>query len=90
MLNQLRLSGKFQEANGIIFGDFNDCGPKGHYDESLTLEEVFKDQIKPIVKPTIYNFQAGHCKPMVTLPFGIKVKLDGDRKEVHLLENPTI
>lgn len=86
MFNQLRLSGKLQESKGIILGDFNNCkskNPKG----SLTLEEVINDQIKPIEKPTIYNLKSGHCNPMITLPFGVKAKLDGDKKELLILEN---
>ena len=86
MFNQLRLSGKLEEANGIILGDFNNCKPKNPK-ESLTLEEVINDQIKPIGKPTIYNLQSGHCNPMITLPFGVRIKLDGDKKELIIMES---
>lgn len=88
MLNQLRLSGKLKEANGIILGDFNNCESEKH-NENLTLEQVINDQIKPIGKPTIYNLQAGHCNPMVTLPFGVRVRLDADKKELLILESCT-
>lgn len=86
MFNQLRLSGKLQEANGIILGDFNNCKSKNPK-ESLTLKEVINDQIKPIEKPTIYNLKSGHCNPMITLPLGVKARLDGDKKELLILEN---
>lgn len=86
MFNQLRLSGKLGEANGIILGDFNNCGPKDPKN-SLSLEEVINDQIKPIGKPTIYNLQSGHCNPMITIAFGVKAKLDGDKKELIIMEN---
>ncbi|WP_353096169.1 LD-carboxypeptidase [Tissierella praeacuta] len=88
MLNQLRLSGKLQEANGIILGDFNGCESENP-NENLTLEQVINDQIKPIGKPTIYNLQAGHCDPMVTLPFGVNTRLDADKKELIILESCT-
>ncbi|WP_313233915.1 S66 peptidase family protein [Tissierella praeacuta] len=88
MLNQLRLSGKLQEASGIILGDFNDCESKNP-DENLTLKEVINDQVKLIHKPTIYNLQAGHCNPMVTLPFGVRARLDADKKELIILEGCT-
>jgi len=87
MLNQLRLSGKLEDAIGIIFGDFNNCEPKGHYEDSLSLEEVINDHIKPLNKPIIYNLQAGHCNPIITLPFGVKARLDGDSGEVNILES---
>lgn len=87
MLNQLRLAGKLNEARGIILGDFKDCNPKD--DESLSLEQVINDHIKPIGKPTIYNLQSGHCAPIITLPFGVNVRLDADKKETLILENCT-
>ena len=86
MLNQLRLSGKLNEAEAIILGDFNKCEPEKP-NESLTLEEVIDDHIKPLGKPTIYNLQAGHCQPMVTIPFGVRARLDADNKELTILEN---
>lgn len=88
MLNQLKLSGKLEEANAIILGDFNNC-EKGKHDESLSLAQIFEDHIKPAGKPTIYNLQGGHCNPMVTLPFGVKARLDADKKELIILENCT-
>ena len=86
MFNQLRLAGILEDTNGIILGDFNNCVSEEH-DENLTLEQVIEDHIKPIGKPTIYNLQAGHCEPMVTLPFGVKARLDADKKELIILEN---
>lgn len=86
MFNQLRLSGKLSEAEAIILGDFNKCDPEKP-DESLTLEQVINDHIKPLGKPTIYNLQAGHCQPMVTIPFGVRARLDADNKELTILEN---
>jgi muramoyltetrapeptide carboxypeptidase len=90
MLTQLRLSGKLKEAEGIILGDFNNCVAKTlKYDDSLTLKQVIEDIIKPIERPTIANLRAGHCEPMVTLPFGVKAKLDANKKELTILEKPT-
>lgn len=87
MLNHLKLSKKLEDVKGIILGDFNDCHNKEK--ESLTLNQVIEDIIKPLNKPTIYNLQAGHCEPMVTIPLGVKVRLDASKKEVTILEKPT-
>lgn len=87
MLNQLRLAGKLEDAAGIILGDFNKCQPKGHYEDSLSLEEVFEDYIKVLNKPSIYNLQSGHCNPIITLAMGVRVRLDGNKGQVDILEN---
>ncbi|NMB26912.1 MAG: LD-carboxypeptidase [Tissierellia bacterium] len=91
MFTQLRLSGKLREAEGIILGDFNNCIAKNSgYGNSLTLEQVIEDIIKPIGIPTIYNLKAGHCEPMVTLPFGVLARLNADKKKLTILESPII
>jgi len=87
MLNQLRLAGKLQEANGIILGTFEDSAPKGGYQDSQPMEEVFDDHLKRLGVPAIYNLRIGHCKPVMTIPLGVYARLDADKKEVHLLEN---
>ncbi|GKX31802.1 muramoyltetrapeptide carboxypeptidase [Vallitalea longa] len=78
LLMQLKHAKKFQDAKGIILGDFKDCVPKENED-SKSLEEVFNEIIKPLNKPTIYKLKAGHCNPMVTLPFGLNSYMDADR-----------
>lgn len=86
MINHLRLAGIFEDAIGIVIGDFNNC-EKGKHEENLTLEQIFVDLIKPSGKPIIYNLKSGHCKPMITLPFGVKARLDADKKELVILED---
>lgn len=88
MLNQLRLAGKLNDAAGIILGDFSKCDARKP-NESLSLEEVIDDYFKALDKPIIYNLQAGHCEPMVTIPFGVRARLDADKKELIILENAT-
>ncbi len=88
MLTQLRLAKKLEEAEGIILGNFNNCLPSDQGDFSL--EEVFEQIIKPLNKPTIYNLQAGHCDPAITIPFGVKARLDATKQEITILERPTI
>ena len=85
-LNQLKLAGKFEDAIGIILGDFNDCD-KSKHDESLSLMEVINHHIKNANKPTIFNLKSGHCEPMITLPLGIKVRLDATERALTILES---
>lgn len=85
MLSQLRLAGKLDECKGVILGDFNNCTPKS-YNPSLSLMEVFQDIIVPAGKPTIYNFKSGHCKPMITIPLGVKAVLNADECSLKFIE----
>lgn len=88
MLTQLKLSGKLDDAEGIILGDWNNCIAE-EPEKSLTLMEIFNELIVPIGKPAIYNFMAGHCNPMITLPFGVNSKLDADNKWLFIDESAT-
>lgn len=89
MLTQMALAGKFDDAVGIILGDWNDCQPKKH-NESLSLMEVFQEIILPYGKPTIFNLKAGHCDPKVTIPFGVRGVLDATTASLEIKESATI
>ena len=82
MLNQLKLSGKFEDCDGIILGDFNNCQKDKDWDFSLS--NVFKNNFECLKKPVINNLKSGHCKPMLSVPFGIKAKLIADSKQVSI------
>ncbi|MBF8984471.1 LD-carboxypeptidase [Lutibacter sp. B2] len=77
MLTQLALAGKLRDCEGLILGDFAECED----DEGFTAFEVFENIIKPLNKPTIYNFKSGHCEPMITLPLGRICELDATNKK---------
>ncbi|WP_202079269.1 S66 peptidase family protein [Caldalkalibacillus salinus] len=75
MLNQLRLAGKFTDAEGIIIADFAHCGPQKRK-PSLSLEEVLSDHLQSVRKPLVRGFQVGHCEPHMTIPIGVQARVD--------------
>ncbi|MCS5422094.1 MULTISPECIES: S66 peptidase family protein [Psychrilyobacter] len=83
-LTQLLNSGKLYQLNGIILGDFNNCIPASEYD--MNLMDLLEDRLENLGIPIIYNFQSGHCKPMVTLPLGIEIEIDCDELTIRSLE----
>lgn len=88
MLTQLALAGKFDDAAGIILGDFNNCeAPQG--EESLSFMEVLEEILIPYGKPTIYNLQVGHCSPMITLPLGVEAVLKAAETKLYIEEVAT-
>lgn len=86
MLTQLALAGKLEDAAGIIFGTFTES-QSPNYSHGFTTADVFKNIVAPFGKPTIYNFQAGHCQTKVTLPFGVKAKLDATNRSLIIQES---
>lgn len=86
-LTALALAGKFDDCAGIILGTWSDCTPSEDDPAGfLTLAEVFDEVVRPYRKPTINNFRSGHVYPQITIPMGIKVKLDATSGVVSFLE----
>ncbi len=86
-LSQLKLGGKLDHLQGVILGCFSDCQPeKGK--SSLSLDQVFADYFADLRVPVVIDFPAGHSRFNATIPFGVLVELDADRKIVTVLENP--
>ena len=86
MLTQLRLAGKFDECAGVVFGDFADC-PVEYPEFGLTLEEIIREVVAPCGKPIFTGLRCGHCTPKLTLPFGVKCRMDAEKCTLTVLES---
>ena len=88
MLNQLRLAGILDAADGIVFGKCNDCTAgtnQGTWDWSLG--EVLDYYIKPLGKPSFYGLMFGHTSEQATIPLGCKAIMDSSSGTVDIVEN---
>ncbi len=74
MLMQLKLAGKLQKVQGIIFGEMLDCVQ--NTTQGYTLMEVVKRIVADLGIPVAYGLPSGHVsRPNITLPFGVRAKL---------------
>jgi muramoyltetrapeptide carboxypeptidase len=89
MLTQLRLAGKLDSCAGIVLGDYSDCGGsmRGH---NLPLSQIFRDVLSPCGKPTLGGYSIGHCDNNVTIPLGVRARLDAGAKSLTILENAVV
>ena len=85
MLTQLRLAGKLDDCAGIVFGDFKNCEIE-YQEYGFSIEEIIRDVAAPSGKPVFTGFQAGHCTPKITLPYGVMCRMDADRCTLEVLE----
>jgi len=85
-LCQLLLAGKLERVTGFLIGNV----PYDDADEAhapfLPASQVYTDLLEPLGKPLIYGWPHGHDPSPVTLPIGIRVRMDADRKSVTVLE----
>ncbi|MCP4723746.1 MAG: LD-carboxypeptidase [bacterium] len=85
-LQTLKIHNVFDKISGLVLGSFVDCSSDNKDD--LTIEDV----IEPIAQekdfPVMRNLKYGHTSEIYTIPFGIKARLDTDKKAFELLETP--
>ncbi len=89
MLMQLKLAGKFETVRGVLWGEMLGCvqGPQQDY----RLPDIVMEILQEYNFPILYGVKSGHTSSRaLTLPFGVEVELDADRRTLRLEEAPTI
>jgi muramoyltetrapeptide carboxypeptidase len=79
MLLQLKLAGKLEGVQGIIFGEMIDCGEPGASD--YTLQQVIMRVLDEVNVPIVMGLKSGHVSnEALTLPFGVHASLSADTR----------
>jgi muramoyltetrapeptide carboxypeptidase len=77
VLMHLKQAGKFEGVRGIVLGEFPESGPA--VPGSPTVGEVCSRILRPLGVPIVFGVPVGHTpRPMLTLPLGIKARLDAE------------
>lgn len=87
MFNQLRLSKIFNEVKGIILCRFVDCYENDSKKVSFKLNDVIVDYFEKLKIPVVYNVKHGHIKQNITLPVGVKTKINTSRNIIEVMES---
>jgi muramoyltetrapeptide carboxypeptidase len=87
MLKQLELNGVLRNLKGIILGRFVKCQEEDLNKRTLTLGEIIDDYLRPLKIPTVYTFPHGHIDDFLTIPIGLKVKLNATKGSVEFMES---
>jgi muramoyltetrapeptide carboxypeptidase len=77
MLTYLKLAGVFAGVRGLVFGTMERVEADHHL--SFGMEDVIVDVLGDLNIPILYGFPSGHCPHPLTLPFGIRAALRGER-----------
>lgn len=80
-ITQMEYAGLFENAAGILLGDFTDC-TNDRYDGTYKTGEFLRDRFGKLGLPVMYHIRSGHDKPMGTLPFGTLCRMDGDSRRI--------
>lgn len=82
MFTQMKLAGSFKQIAGVILGTFKSCG------ESDQIYRIVDDAFSDFHIPILAGFNIGHGEPNLTVPIGIKARLDTDNGSLSFLESP--
>lgn len=86
MLTQLTQSGALPRTAGVALGVFQRCeSPPG--EPSLTLAQVLEGHLAALHGPSIYGLSFGHVGQQLTLPIGVRARLDTRDRTLTLLES---
>jgi len=89
MLTHLLNTGNIQKARGIVVGEMTATDEKPDPKVGAwPWRRIVEDRLAGLNVPTIVNFPIGHMKNMLSLPLGIRVRLDADAGKLTLLESP--
>ncbi len=84
MLFHLLEATNLKKAAGIVMGVMGDCNIND--EPRLTLKEAIRDLLEPLGIPVSYGLSFGHIKKMVTIPNGIRARMNAERNSFKLLE----
>jgi muramoyltetrapeptide carboxypeptidase len=85
MLTQLELARVTTQARGIVMGVFQRSEATDG-DPSLTLAETLEERMAQVRAPAAYGYSFGHIPHQVTLPVGVRARLDTEARTITLLE----
>lgn len=86
MLWHLKMAGKLDHLAGVVFGDFTHCEGDGPRDVRAVIGDLFNQAPYPVVM----GLPSGHGEENFALPFGVKMRLDGDAATLTMLESPVL
>jgi len=87
ILNQMKMLKVFKQVKGVILGRFVGCYEHDPMKKSLTLGEVMEDYLSHLKIPVLYAFPHGHIKDKVTVPLGLRVKINSTKGFIDYTES---
>ena len=90
MLAQFAHAGILRNLAALVFGKFVDCLPGEPEKPHLTIEQVIGEVTQLTTCPVVTDYQYGHIRKKVTLPWGLKARLDTNKGGIEVLESAVV
>ncbi len=89
-LAQLRNAGVFDEAAGFVIGTITRWASQEADPPRSSPAILWKDYFEGLGKPVLTDFPFGHEPHPLSIPLGVRARLDADAKTLTLLEAATV
>jgi muramoyltetrapeptide carboxypeptidase len=86
MFTQLRNAGILNQLKGLVLGQFTNCEASDPAKPHLKLNEIIDEVLSWLNVPVVEGFQYGHVARKLTLPIGLRARLDAGRGTMTVLE----
>jgi len=86
MLVQLRNTRILGRSAAILAGQFTDCVPEDKSKPSLTVDQLLSEAASSTRRPLLAHLPFGHENPKMTIPLGIRARVDAGARQIELLE----
>jgi len=87
MFTQLRNAAILSRLAGLVLGHFTRCAPSNAREPHLTPTAMLDEVLTWFDVPVIERFSYGHITRKLTLPLGLRARLDADRGRLQVLES---
>jgi muramoyltetrapeptide carboxypeptidase len=87
MLAQLNNAQILGSISGLMFGKFIDCVPPDPSKPFLPVDQVLNNVAQTLKCPVIANLQYGHLPRKLTIPIGLRTRIDTKKGVVEVLES---
>lgn len=89
-LHILRNAGVFGKIRGMVVGKLTSCEPTvdSEYGEYLPITDTILEATRDYDFPILADVDFGHGVPQLTLPVGVRVRLDTETKSLSVMERP--
>jgi muramoyltetrapeptide carboxypeptidase len=89
MLTHLLNEGSIKRAAGILIGEMTRTDER--VDQGIggrAWREIVRERFAPLGIPMIIDYPFGHAPNMMTMPLGVKARLDANAGTLEYLESP--
>ncbi len=96
LLTHLIRTGKIQKCAGIVMGEMTgtdelckettDGKPSEMY-QNVTWRAIVRERLEPLGIPLIIDFPFGHIENMLTIPLGVRARIDANQGTLELVES---